>query len=578
MKLAFNKKMTHQRKEWLANWVHAIGADEVEVQPISWFINQELILFSMADVQRSIPKMMDGFKESHRKIMHGAHLKFNIGPLDKDYKELKVAQFSGFIAEKVNYHHGELILDDVIVGMAQDFVGANNISWFTKDGQFGTRLEGGKDASETRYTYTRPEKTVSYILRKEDQPILTSVIDEGEEVEPETYYPIIPMVLVNGAQGIGTGYSTFIPNHSPLDIINWLRLKLQGVEDDELPDIIPWYKGFTGKINIIDRSKKRHRNKVSVTIVDNSTSVPKVQKIQEADDVYEPVDESLGKNSSSSSEEEVFEEEERPLLSMITEGKFTITPKGVIIINELPIGRWSGPYEKWLGELLEEKIITNKYNQSVDDTVYFEISGFNLNNVSYKALRLQKTYGMSNMVVLNQNGKPVRYDTSFELMQDFYKQRLVIYQKRKDYMISNLLIEINTLREKIKFIRAVKDKELRIINRPKNDVYADIDRLGLSREFYDKDTVKIRNLSKDDIDKLEAKIASKEELRNAIINTSIKDIWIRELNELEAVIKTQYNMNVPKRKVKLSVDLEKSKIPVKKNIGRARAGKPPVVK
>ena len=161
-----------------------------------------MILFSIDDTKRSIAKLMDGFKESNRKIMYGAHLKFNIGPLNKKYDELKVAQFGAFVADKAHYHHGETILGDVVVGMAQHFVGTNNIPWFVASGMFGTRFDAGKDAGETRYTYTEPEKLVPYILRKEDIPILTAISDDGVPVEPEEYYPVIPMILVLELVGV----------------------------------------------------------------------------------------------------------------------------------------------------------------------------------------------------------------------------------------------------------------------------------------------------------------------------------------------------------------------------------------
>jgi DNA topoisomerase-2 len=535
MRLAFDKRLTRQRKDWLAGWIQVMGVDELEMQPVSTFINHELILFSIANVQRSIPKLMDGFKESHRKIIHGAHLKFGVGSLTKEYNELKVAQFGGFIAEKVNYHHGELILDDVIVGMAQDFTGSNNIPWFTQGGQFGSRYEGGKDASETRYTHTKPEKLVPYILRKEDQPILVSVIDEGEHVEPETYYPIIPMILVNGAQGIATGYSTFIPNHNPLDVINWLKLKIQGVEHDKLPEIIPWYRGFTGDIQLIDRSKRPKRNKVKVTIINNEGAVPKVQTI-ETDDNFDLTGEALN------AEEENIEsdEEDRQLLTMVTHGKFNRDNKGNVTITELPIGRWPGPYNKWLEDLIEAKLINKLNNQSLDNTVFFEIGGVKLDHITYKSLKLQRSYGMSNMVVLGSDNKPTRYDTSYDIIESFYEQRLVIYKKRKEFGINQLAIEIHELNEKIRFIRAVKDKDLLIIDRPKSEIYQTMDRLGLSHDFLDKDKVKLRNCTQDEINKLADKIISREQERSNLMSISHEKIWLSELEELEAAYRRLY--------------------------------------
>lgn len=96
------------------------------------FVNKELILFSMADLQRSIPSMVDGLKPGQRKILF-CSFKRNFT------KEAKVAQFSGYVSEHSAYHHGEQSLASTIIGMAQDYVGSNNINLLQPNGQFGTR-------------------------------------------------------------------------------------------------------------------------------------------------------------------------------------------------------------------------------------------------------------------------------------------------------------------------------------------------------------------------------------------------------------------------------------------------------
>ena len=129
---------------------------------------------------------------------------------------MKVAQLAGFVAENTNYHHGEHCLFETITKMAQDFPGSNNIPYLFKDGQFGSRIIGGKDAASARYIFTRLNKIVRHIFRKEDDVILKRVVDDGDIVEPEFYMPIIPMILVNGCSGIGTGWSCNIPQYLSL--------------------------------------------------------------------------------------------------------------------------------------------------------------------------------------------------------------------------------------------------------------------------------------------------------------------------------------------------------------------------
>lgn len=555
MRLAFDKKQANQRKDWLGSWRPVLGVDDVEMQPISWFINHELILFSIADTQRSIPKLTDGFKESLRKIIHGMHKRWKVS-IKGNYTEYKVERLSAFIGDATNYHHGGVILSDVIIGMAQDFTGSNNIPWFTQDGQFGTRFQGGADAAAARYPDTRPHKLVPYIIRKEDRPILTHLVDEGESVEPETYYPIIPMILVNGAQGIGTGYSTFVPCHNPLDIINWLRLKLNGVEDKDLPNVFPWYRDFQGTITVVDRRRRKKSNKIKIITINNTTdeSSAPVHTV-ETDNIDEDLlqDDILPEENPEDSDGEyegsLLNDGSRILLSMVSFGKFHRDLSGTVFITELPIGRWPQTYHKWLELLVEEKKITGFRDLSIDNKVYFEIYGFQ-DTINYRTLRLKRTMGMSNMVLLDEINRPVRYDTSFDILESFYTRRLPVYQKRKDYVIQNLTNEITTMNHKIRFIQAVINKEILIINRKKATIYEALDNLGIPHEIYDKSMN--HHLSEDDIQDLINKIAEKEALRLSIQQTTLEQMWIKELDEFEEVYRSVYNLKKPNLTLKIN--------------------------
>src|SRR5204862_220440 len=133
--------------------------------------------------------------------------------------EIKVAQLSGYVSEHASYHHGEASLNGTIVNMAQNFVGSNNINLLYPSGQFGTRAEGGDDAASARYIFTKLEPIARTIFPPLDDAILQYLDDDGQLVEPEWYTPILPMVLVNGASGIGTGWSTSVPSYNPRDLV-----------------------------------------------------------------------------------------------------------------------------------------------------------------------------------------------------------------------------------------------------------------------------------------------------------------------------------------------------------------------
>ncbi|AQK73815.1 DNA topoisomerase 2, partial [Zea mays] len=193
IELAFSKKRIADRKQWLTNFQPGTYIDQREKQvKYSDFINKELILFSMADLQRSIPSMVDGLKPGQRKILF-CSFKRNF------VKEAKVAQFSGYVSEHSAYHHGEQSLASTIIGMAQNFVGSNNINLMSPNGQFGTRAQGGKDAASPRYIFTKLSNITRSIFPKDDDILLNYLNEDGQSIEPTWYMPILPMVLVNGS-------------------------------------------------------------------------------------------------------------------------------------------------------------------------------------------------------------------------------------------------------------------------------------------------------------------------------------------------------------------------------------------
>ncbi len=240
--LAFNKKRADDRKQWLQ------GYDKTALVPtgttVSYpdFINKDLIHFSNYNLERAIPSVMDGLKVSQRKILYAA-LKRNLTA------EIRVAQFAGYVSEHTGYHHGEQSLNDAIVGMAQDFMGANNIPWLVPQGQFGTRLQGGSDSASPRYIHTYLQPIVKKLVPSTDFSVLSYRDDDGTPVEPEWYAPVLPMLLVNGARGIGTGYSTSIPPCDPAGLKTMLQDWLRG-KTDALDRPIPiHFKGFKGKVD-----------------------------------------------------------------------------------------------------------------------------------------------------------------------------------------------------------------------------------------------------------------------------------------------------------------------------------------
>jgi len=244
--LAFDKKKADNRKSWLvenSGKTQEVNYGQIRTLSISDFVHKDFVKFSLADLSRSIANVCDGLKPSQRKVVYAS--------LSKKWdKEPKVAQLAAYVSEKTSYHHGEVSLADTIVKLAQDFVGSNNINLMKPIGQFGSRLLGGKDAAQTRYIYTLPSEQTRKFFDVKDNPILTYMEDDGHKIEPEYYVPVIPMVLVNGTEGIGTGFSCYVPPFNPTEIKNNIERALEG---QNIIPLNPWFKGFKGTVEKEDK-------------------------------------------------------------------------------------------------------------------------------------------------------------------------------------------------------------------------------------------------------------------------------------------------------------------------------------
>src|SRR6056300_281633 len=245
MVLAFDKKKADDRKTWLLD-TSLKDTTQLEIPygniarlGISDFVHKDLVNFSMADLKRSIAHVSDGLKPSQRKVLFAC--------FHKNLKEeMKVAQLAAYVADKSAYHHGEVSLADTIVKLANDYVGSNNMNMLVPCGQFGTRLMGGKDASQTRYIFTKLAPEARKMFHALDEPVLKYMEDDGRTIEPEYYVPVIPMVLVNGTEGIGTGFSSYVPPFNPTDIVKNLERILTG---EDIVPMRPWFRGFKGVVH-----------------------------------------------------------------------------------------------------------------------------------------------------------------------------------------------------------------------------------------------------------------------------------------------------------------------------------------
>lgn len=478
----FNKNRADDRKTWI-NATKRIQYDAEEEQnlrlthglSITEYFNKDVAEFSRYNLEISIPSIMDGFKPSQRKIMYTAFKK-NI----TNHEGIKVAQLGPMVAQMTAYKHGENNLMEAIVNLAQDFTGSNNINWLKPIGQFGSRYNNA--AASPRYIYTSLNPITRYIFREEDDPILNYIFDEGEWIEPQFYLPIIPTILVNGAIGLGTGWSTKIPMWNVHDIIDYMK---NVITNQPLNRIRYHYNGFTGEI--IENEK-----------------------------------------------------------GFITRGVYEIKSKTAaqtkILITEIPVDMSGEEYKTFLHDLVMKGQLMD-VTETDTEKISFIITMMNsspiLNDI-VKNLKLEKSFLISNMHLFDYNGLIKKYNNVYEIINEWMTYRFPWYQVRKNNMIDDLSDELAILTNKYRFLKMIMDDELIVYRVPKKQVEQNL--IELEFDMVDDSfnyllNLPITSFTADMLDKLQNNINDLSNKLEIIQNTSEQQMWLNDLNDLENIIK-----------------------------------------
>ena len=515
--LAFNKKQADDRKRWLSHYdpttmLVPIGGRASYTN----FVNKELIHFSNADNIRSLPHIMDGLKPSQRKILFSC-LKRNLK------EEIRVAQLAGYVSEHAAYHHGEASLNGTIVGMAQNFVGSNNINLLKPVGQFGSKLLGGKDAASPRYIHTYLEEIVATLFRKEDNCLLKYVDDDGDLVEPEYYLPVVPLLAINGSLGIGTGYSTDVPPHKPDEVACLLRKRLDGsLATLANYPLDPWWFGFKGPVGRVDEQTWYTKG------------------------LYE-----------------------------LDDAKHTVT------ITELPVGTWTKPYKEFLDTLCEAdekkskeakkeakkaetastsstksakevepcglKGFDDLYNDvDVRFILYFTEEGYDAikdNPAKFeKQFKLVSTWKTTNMTCFDTEFNIIRYKTVGDIMETFLEKRLPMYEARRLSQLGTLEKQITELDAKRRFIQAILDERLVLQKKTDEEIVLGLQACSIpplsnpdhpmaydSYEYVLK--MRIDRLKLAAVIELDKQIADKQAEIDYLESQTGASLWIKDLDE-----------------------------------------------
>ncbi len=498
--LAFNKKRADDRKVWLKTYDRN-NYPNFNHSKLTFvdFVDRELIHFSNSDNDRSIPNMIDGLKPSQRKVLYSA-FKRNL------IQEIKVSQLAGYVSENSGYHHGEVSLEMTIKGMAQDFVGSNNLNLLLPNGQFGGRLMGGQDAASSRYIFTQLNKLTRMLFRKDDDVLCKYLDDDGYPIEPEYYYPILPSLLINGSTGIGTGFSTDIPQFNPMTISDYI---LALIDNKETPKLHVWYRGFRGNILYLENN------------------------------------------------------------SYITKGIYQRINDNTIQITELPVGTWTSTYKEFLDKITIERgkedsktyiksyednstecrvDITIKMDEDLIDKWIKKVGKDGITELESK-LKLTSSISLNNMHMFDESGKIIRFTNVDTLINYWYNIRKGIYTKRREYLLNHLKKELDIISYKVKFILQFIDNTIDIRNKKKQVVIQQLESFGYPKLTLKEDNpsydyilgMDLYKLTEEEVDDLKKKKENKEAEYNALLNKKETDLWKEDILEFKTNYTKSYD-------------------------------------
>lgn len=482
MSLAFagtTKQFTDRRKEWIGK---ANKDDYLEEEAglgleFTDFIDRILVFSSNDACLRSIPSIIDGLKPSQRKVLYTF---FGMSKT-KAYESKLIYQLTGTVADFAMYHHGDKSMSDTITRMCQSFIGSNNIPLLQGYGQVGSRRANGDDMAQPRYVSASLAKITRLIFPEIDDRLLSRVLEDGKPAEPNYYIPIVPIVLVNGARGIGTGWNTRIPLFNPKDLITIIAKRLSGLDGD-INSISPWYNGYEGDIIEYDN---KWEFRMSISKIDDRTY------------------------------------------------RITELPVGVSIVNA----------ESVINSLIEQGVIQtyesqlNKRSTRDIDTIITFTNPLEMSDViEYFKPIYSTTCSKNSMVGFDSNGFIRKFEDIKSIFDEWYQQRLELYIKRKELILEDLELELLILENKYRFIES--DYDLRKF-KSKDEIDSmleknEYDRVDNSYEYLWKMPYIMSSQKK--LEKLSLKISNLKKQIEEVAKTKVEVMWMKELIALNKAL------------------------------------------
>ena len=432
---------------------------------ITEFFKSDYVDQASYDNLRKIASLVDGQKNAARKIIYTI--------LQKNIKEkIKVSQLGSKVAEFAEYLHGNM--DGVIVNLAQDFVGSNNLSLLQKKGNFGTRF--AQESSASRYIFTYGSENLFNLFRKEDNNILVRQFFEGQEIEPVFYVPNLPVLLINGSEGVSSGFAQKILPRDPKVIKDYI---ISSFNNDSLPLLPPFYKGFTGTI----------------------------------------------------------EPGETPAQWLI-KGAFDKISNSRILITEVPIGYDLKSYIAVLDELEDKKVILSYKDKSEDDDFKFEVnigikalSEWDDETILTKLKLIKKV--SENYTCMNEHNKIEVFKDVYEIIDRYIAVKMKYFELRKEYLLKTIEEQIKSDFSRYTFIKSIVEEKLIISKRKKSEIELDLANIaGIIKKDDSYDyllNMNLLSLTEERMQKLESDIRTNKEKLDSLKIKDVKDIWKEEI-------------------------------------------------
>ena len=488
IRLALDGEDVEMRKSWMSQW------DPKNVSPyleksitITQFVDDRTRGYSWETLARNMPRF-DSFTDVARKIAHTAEHTWGRRMTSK--KLVKVTDFAGAVSSLTEYHHGDGIQHSVI-NMAQTHPGSNNVPFLLGEGTFGTLYKGGRHASQPRYSEVTGNPLMAWYFRPENDVCRKHSYEEGKMVEPMQMQGVLPFCLINGVSAVCTGWSSFIPCYHPREIMNAYVRRLRGIPFTE-PE--PWYRDYEGEV-YMDGNVLVSRGKAVLS--DNTVS-----------------------------------------------GNFEVTC--------LPVGVWGNTYRE--GFLEREYFAGNMpapaESLCTDSEIYFRVKGLKLEKdetgrpmeLTEERIGVASRRTINGYTILDDDGRPVTFRFIRDLMEAFYQSTLSVYERRKREMMSADQETLGKLRERSGYIRAYLEKRFDFRDRAgealsRTQVTVNIERLGLNVGFFvtrpGYSKVGAHELNREGLEETEQDITEMERKITEVERTTVKDMWLSDLKDLD---------------------------------------------